>query len=703
MFFHLWRSLAAIALLLIPLAASAQPAPTTAPSPSPSPTVTPLRTIGTVSVASKTKHAIATLPVQADYISPQEIHASTGRTIETVLGSIPGYTSVTTDSWYYGQHGNSDDLRGLGPGSVLVLYDGVPVNDPLGSWVSWSKVPRLLVDSVEVAHGGASALYGSQAIGGVIAIESVHPQKDAIAFDEFTGNLGTTGSQLAINKSLGDGWGASAYVAREDSKGYIRDTPGNYFPADPYFGYIGQYLRAQVVHGTPSTGMFEVAAMTDNDHRDGDISGPTWYYGRNTLARYVKDSGKTTYNVTTYLANDSYTFDRFSGAAGTTPNGFGWMSLDTTGLLATVTRELGNDFSLTVGTDGRNVAGWRNEPRPATQSLYVTGNQQFAGAFIQGDLTAGRSELIATGRYDVYSQRQATETGYGTQNTFTNFPSTSQDHLSPRIAYRYQLSPHWLLRTSFGDAFKAPDWGSLYSSYPGNGTVVGNPDLKAMSVDQEEGGVEWDPDGFTRTYLTFYRGTENNRIVMLTKISQAAYQLITGFPENVNSTVTTSVNVPQAQVGGYELSVQRFVGEHLALRASYANSTSTVTQDLSPALQSILQCGSAKPNSNCVLKSSVGNVIPDTPRTSGDLSLRYFDAFNTFEAEVRSMGRAYADEQNTQPIDGMVLFNFGFSHRISRLASVYAEFENLFNRRWMVDSTSYGPPRTVVFGVRRQF
>ena len=448
------------------------------------------------------------------------------------------------------------------------------------------------------------------------------PPKRRLCLRLFSGNLGTTGTAIDVDKALGNGWGSSLYIAREDSKGFIcyPSAPAS----DPYCDYDGQQFRAQVAHGNLYDGLFEVGAQTNDDHRAGEASGPTYYFGRNVFARYTKESGKTTYSATSYLTNDSYTFDRYTGAFGVTPNGFGWMSLDTSGLLVTATHGFGS-LNITAGADGRNVAGWRNEPRPATQSLYVTGDQQFAGTFLQADLTAGRSELIATGRYDVYSQRQATETGYGTLNTYTNFPSTADDHVSPRIAYRYTLTPQLQLRASFGDAFNAPAWGSLYSSYPGNGTVVGNPDLKAMTVDQGEVGAEWDPDPYTRSYLTFYEGTEYNRIVMLTKISASAYQQITGFPENVNSTVTTSVNVPQAKIGGYELSLQRQIGAHFAIRGSYANASTTITQDLSPTLLSILQCGTATPSSNCSLKSSVGNLIPGTPRTDSDLSLRYFD------------------------------------------------------------------------------
>jgi outer membrane receptor protein involved in Fe transport len=644
---------------------SAAPLALPSPSPSPAPARSPAPpAIGRVSVASKTRHALSTLPVQADLIGTQEIRSAPGRTIESALATIPGYTQSGTSSWFLGQHSNYSDLRGLGPGSVLVTFDGVPLNDPLGSWVTWSKVPKLLVDTIEAAHGGASALYGSEALGGAIAIESVHPMHDAVALDTFTGNLGTTGTALDVQKALGNGWGASAYVDRDEAKGYIRGAaPNTSSPIDPYARFTGQRYRAQVSHGNSTTGMLEFGASGETDQRSGDYTGPTWYDGRNGFARYTKSDGASSLDAVAYLSNDSYTFDRFSG---TVPIGYGYMSLDTAGLLVSESKKLGV-VTWTIGADGRNIAGNRNEPRFSAPSTFVTGNQQFAGTYLQADAAMGRHEVIVGERYDTYSQRQAQETTYGTQSGFAAYPSSADHHLSPRVSYRYELSPRWMVRASFGDAFKAPDWGSLYSTYPmgGGAVVVGNPLLRAMTTDQTEGGLEWDPDGFTRAYVSFYTAQENNRIV-LTRESPTLY---------------TNENVSEAQSGGYEFSLQRQFGAHIALRASYANSPTAIVDDATP--------------------TAIGHLIPSTPRSSGYLSARWFDGQSSVGAELHALGRAYADEQNTQPIDGAVLVDLSASRKIGRSGEVYVEAQNIFNQQWLAEATTYAPPRSIVFGFRR--
>jgi outer membrane cobalamin receptor len=64
-------------------------------------------------------------------------------------------------------------LRGLsasGASRGLVLLDGVPLNEAFGSWVTWSRVPKLAIGEVEIQRGAQGDVFGSDALGGVIEI-----------------------------------------------------------------------------------------------------------------------------------------------------------------------------------------------------------------------------------------------------------------------------------------------------------------------------------------------------------------------------------------------------------------------------------------------------------------------------------------------------------------------------------------------------
>src|SRR6202042_2585719 len=66
-------------------------------------------------------------------------------------------------------------LRGLGASGAsraLVLVDGVPINDPFGGWIYWARVPQAALNEVQLVPGGVSALYGNDALGGVVNMET---------------------------------------------------------------------------------------------------------------------------------------------------------------------------------------------------------------------------------------------------------------------------------------------------------------------------------------------------------------------------------------------------------------------------------------------------------------------------------------------------------------------------------------------------
>jgi outer membrane receptor protein involved in Fe transport len=66
-------------------------------------------------------------------------------------------------------------VSGSGASRTLVLADGVPLNDPFGSWVYWNRIPQAAIERVEVVRGGAGDLYGADALGGVVQVLTFSP------------------------------------------------------------------------------------------------------------------------------------------------------------------------------------------------------------------------------------------------------------------------------------------------------------------------------------------------------------------------------------------------------------------------------------------------------------------------------------------------------------------------------------------------
>ena len=112
-------------------------------------------------------------------------------------------------------------VSGSGSSRTLVLADGVPLNDPFGSWVYWNRIPLAAVDRVEVVRGATGDLYGAGALGGVIQLLTVQPSRtraratfDGGSHDTFRGSLFAAAEK--------NGWnGSGAYEGVRTDGAYV--------------------------------------------------------------------------------------------------------------------------------------------------------------------------------------------------------------------------------------------------------------------------------------------------------------------------------------------------------------------------------------------------------------------------------------------------------------------------------------------------
>ena len=112
-------------------------------------------------------------------------------------------------------------VSGSGSSRTLVLADGVPLNDPFGSWVYWNRIPLAAVDRVEVVRGATGDLYGAGALGGVVQLLTVQPSRtraratfDGGSHDTFRGSL--------FGAAEKNGWNASgAYEGVRTDGAYV--------------------------------------------------------------------------------------------------------------------------------------------------------------------------------------------------------------------------------------------------------------------------------------------------------------------------------------------------------------------------------------------------------------------------------------------------------------------------------------------------
>jgi outer membrane cobalamin receptor len=184
--------------------------------------------------ASRIEQLLKDAPTHVTIITREDIEQSTARTLDDLLRQIPGFSLFRRSSSLV-THPTAQgvSLRGIGPSGVsrtLVLLDGIPLNDPFGGWVYWSKVPLEGIERIEVVRGGGSGLYGNYALGGIINIITRRPEARLVQAKLDLGTRNSVDADLLASHVAGP-WGVSVEgsyfrtdgykIVREDQRGAI--------------------------------------------------------------------------------------------------------------------------------------------------------------------------------------------------------------------------------------------------------------------------------------------------------------------------------------------------------------------------------------------------------------------------------------------------------------------------------------------------
>lgn len=118
-----------------------------------------------VVTATGTGHLLKDVPVQTEVISRKMIESYGGKSIEDILSGL-----TVSFSFNEGDMGSQTQLNGLGNSYILILIDGKRIHGDNGGENDLSLIDPHNIERIEVVKGAQSALYGSDAIAGVINI-----------------------------------------------------------------------------------------------------------------------------------------------------------------------------------------------------------------------------------------------------------------------------------------------------------------------------------------------------------------------------------------------------------------------------------------------------------------------------------------------------------------------------------------------------
>ena len=129
-----------------------------------------------------TQHLLRDVPVQTEVISSKMLKSYGGRSLEDILGGLSSSFAFSE-----GDMGSQMQLNGLGNNYILVLVDGKRLHGDVGGENDLQLIDPHNIERIEIVKGASSALYGSDAIAGVVnIITKKHLDDEALLVENST-------------------------------------------------------------------------------------------------------------------------------------------------------------------------------------------------------------------------------------------------------------------------------------------------------------------------------------------------------------------------------------------------------------------------------------------------------------------------------------------------------------------------------------
>jgi vitamin B12 transporter len=344
------------------------------------------------------------------------------RDLPALLQQVAG-VSVARDG---GRGQNSSVfIRGGSSGHTLVLLDGVRIGSATLGYQALAMVPLELVEKIEVIRGPKAAWYGSDALGGVIAITTRQGQK--VEFNANIGSFGQAEASLSGSTKVQDNLNLFGTVGTSRAEGFSAKL--NADPDDD--GYQQSYLKAGADYQS-AIGLFKWQSQLNDGYYEFDTS-----FGGDK-ANTQQDSHQLDWSLQQDVVNHqlklSHSIDRDTSYGLKSADSLFETKREEASYQATVT--LNQQWNLIGGTNWYQELVNKNDPNYSQDKR--TNQSVFSGIGFQGEQWL----FDATGRND-------NVTGYGSKNTY-------------QLSGGYRFTEQLTGRLSQGTAFKVPTFNDLY-------------------------------------------------------------------------------------------------------------------------------------------------------------------------------------------------------------------------------------------------
>jgi vitamin B12 transporter len=528
-------------------------------------------------------------------------------------------------------------IRGANGGHTLLLIDGQRVGSATLGEPSIQRIPLAQIERVEILRGPASALYGSDAIGGVIQI--------------FT-RPAVEGTKVTADASVG------SFNTREANAGVSTQS-----------GPVSASLRAGVLKSDGFNAIHNPNNLAFNPDRDG-------YENKHLSGSLAfRFDPRNEIGASVFHSDGENQYDNAFDASFSLNPGFDYRTRHKVSSGSIFSDNRLNDVWTSKLRLGKSIDDSKSSEGPGQSSDFKTSQSQLSW---QNDLTLPigkamltverlRQAIDSSGTY-VLTERtidsaQAGWTGsLGQHRVQANLRNDHNSQFGGKttgnLGYGYQLNDEWRLRSSFGTAFKAPTFNDLY--FPDSGFGGGNPNLKPEKAKSGEVGISRD---------------SANGTLALTAHRSDVSQLIEWQPDDPSNVFGPwhPVNVGEARLKGVSFSgKQRYGSISIHATADWQDNENEAT----------------------------GKQLVLRARRHGSLGVEQQYGSMLFGANLQASGRRFNDAANTVILAGYSVVNLHLEQQLSKDFSLFAKANNVFDRFYEVRDDFATAGRSFFLGVR---
>ncbi len=593
------------------------------------------------------EHVATESPANITTVSGDQLSDTPGVELDDRLRQVPGFSLFRrTSSEIANPTTQGISLRGIGSSGAsrtLVLFDGVPFNDPFGGWVYWTRFTPEDLARVEISRGASTSVFGNLAMGGAINLFPTEPRQRHVSAGAEAGTQNTYDLWAGYTEAFRN------FAITASGRGFTTD--GYYVVPESIRGAIDRRANVRFVNDDIRLDWFQgphhLYAWVNSDVEE---RGNGTYITHNSSAigtgslRYVYEGANDSFAVTGFGTTGEFHSDYSSIAAGR--NSERLVSTQTVpesalGGSAIYTHQQSR-WGLTAGSDAEQDRGFSTDRFSRVNVRVAGGSILEHGEFVQGNLTEGPVQFFA-----------------GARHQFTGFDG--HQFFSPSGGFVVGKS-RWRGRGSVYRAFRSPTLNELYREFRvGNTDTLPNPQLQPETLFGAEVGADYITEhGAVR--VTAFRNDLHGLVTNVTLSSTA------------NAITRERENAGNALGRGVEVSLNHrwrdFTGE-----AGYLFADSRYVTGLR---------------------------VPQVPRSQGSATLTWAHKRTLASAAIRSSSSQFDDDQNKFLLPGFAVMQLLVRQQIAPRLAASLEITNLLDRTFYTGYTptpTIGDPRIVRAGL----